>query len=160
VFRLIRRRVRARFILVGDGPVRVDIERRAAEYGLSDDVMFAGEQQDLVAWLSAADLFLLPSAKESFGLAALEAMACEVPVVASNVGGLPEVIEHGITGFLCPLDDVAGMADHGVAVLTDPALRSSVAQRARDVVRVRYCTDRIVPMYEAQYREVLAETPD
>ena len=89
VFRLIRQRVRARFALVGDGPVRAEIERLVNEAGLQDDVVFLGERQDLVGLLSSADLFLLPSAQESFGLAALEAMACEVPVVASNVGGLP-----------------------------------------------------------------------
>ena len=89
-------------MLIGDGPVRAAIEQRVADYGLTGDVVFAGEQHDLVPWLSVADLFLLPSAQESFGLAALEAMACEVPVVASRVGGLPEIIEDGVTGFLCP----------------------------------------------------------
>jgi L-malate glycosyltransferase len=155
VFRLIRRRVRARFVLVGDGPVRDDIERRVAEYGLTADVEFAGEQQDIIAWLSSADLLLLPSEQESFGLAALEAMACEVPVVASNVGGLPEIIEDGVTGFVCPPEAASVMADRGVAVLTDPALRSSITRRAVELVRQRYCTDLVVPMYEAAYREVL-----
>ena len=106
VFRLIRQRVRARFALVGDGPVRAEIERLVNEAGLQDDVVFLGERQDLVGLLSSADLFLLPSAQESFGLAALEAMACEVPVVASNVGGLPEIIEDGVTGFVCPPDAI------------------------------------------------------
>jgi N-acetyl-alpha-D-glucosaminyl L-malate synthase BshA len=156
VFRRIRRRVRARFVLIGDGPVRAEIERQAAEHGLSKDLMFLGEQQDLVAWLSIGDLFLLPSAKESFGLAALEAMACEVPVVASNVGGLPEIIEDGVTGFACPPDAVDLMAERGIALLTDPTLRASITQAAAEMVRTRYCTDRIVPVYEAEYREVLA----
>jgi N-acetyl-alpha-D-glucosaminyl L-malate synthase BshA len=156
VFRRIHRRVRARFVLIGDGPVREEIEQRASEYGLADAVTFVGEQQDLVAWLSIGDLFLLPSAKESFGLAALEAMACEVPVVASNVGGLPEIIEDGVTGFACPPGDVDLMAERGLALLTDPALRASIAAAAAGMVRTRYCTDRIVPMYEAEYREVLA----
>jgi N-acetyl-alpha-D-glucosaminyl L-malate synthase BshA len=155
VFRLIRRRVRARFVLVGDGPVRADIERRVAEYGLTGDVEFAGEQQDIISWLSAADLLLLPSAQESFGLAALEAMACEVPVVASNVGGLPEIIEDGVTGFVCPPDAVEMMADRGVAVLTDPTLRASITRHAVQLVRERYCTELVVPMYEAAYREAL-----
>jgi L-malate glycosyltransferase len=155
VFRRIHTRVRARFVLVGDGPVREDVERRASELGLAGDVTFVGEQQDLVAWLSIGDLFLLPSAKESFGLAALEAMACEVPVVASNVGGLPEIIEDGVTGFTCPAGAVDLMAERGVALLTDPALRASIANAAVERVRTRYCTDRIVPMYEAEYREVM-----
>ena len=155
VFRAIRRRVRARFILVGDGPVRPDIERRVAEYGLTGDVAFVGEEQDLVPWLSAADLFLLPSAQESFGLAALEAMACGVPVVASNVGGLPEIIEDGVTGFLCPPDAADAMADRSVEVLIDGARHASIARAAADAVRARYCADRIVPLYEEAYRNVL-----
>jgi N-acetyl-alpha-D-glucosaminyl L-malate synthase BshA len=156
VFRSIRQRVPSRLVLVGDGPDRAAAERRAAEHGLADAVMFAGEQQDLVPWLSVADLFLLPSAKESFGLAALEAMACEVPVVTSNVGGLPEIVEDGVTGFVCPPDAVEMMADRGVALLTTPDLRTRVTRAALEMVRTRYCTDVIVPLYEAHYREVLA----
>ena len=155
VFRRIRRRVRARFVLIGDGPVRADIERLAADNDLAGDVTMVGERQDLVAWLSVADLFLLPSAKESFGLAALEVMACEVPVVASNVGGLLEIIEDGVTGFVCPPDAVDPMAERGIAVLTDPALRASITRAAAQVVRSRYCTDLIVPQYEAAYLDVL-----
>ena len=157
VFRLIRRRVRAQFVLVGDGPVRPDTLRRVADYGLTEDVAFVGEQHELVPWLSIADLFLLPSAQESFGLAALEAMACEVPVVASNVGGLPEIIEDGVSGFVCPPEAVSLMAERGIAVLTDPALHATIARNAADVVRRRYCTDLVVPLYEAQYRDVLRQ---
>jgi len=155
VFRLIRRRVRARFVLIGDGPVRPDIERRVADHLLQRDVMFAGEQQDLVPWLSVADLFLLPSAQESFGLAALEAMACEVPVVASNVGGLPEIIENGITGFVCPPEALTSMAERGVALLTDGQLRQTISAAAAEMVRTRFCTELVVPLYERQYQEVL-----
>jgi L-malate glycosyltransferase len=156
VFRSIRQRVPSRLVLVGDGPDRAAAERRAADHGLAAAVMFAGEQQDLVPWLSAADLFLLPSAKESFGLAALEAMACEVPVVTSNVGGLPEIVEDGVTGFACPPDAVETMADRGVALLTTPDLRARITRAALEMVRTRYCTEAIVPFYEAHYREVLA----
>jgi len=155
VFRRIRQRVRARFVLIGDGPVRADIEQSVDDYDLSRHVTFVGERQDLVGWLSVSDLFLLPSAQESFGLAALEAMACEVPVVASNVGGLPEIIEDGVTGFVCPPEDVDLMAERGVALLTDRALHESIAQAAAQMVRTRYCTDLIVPQYEEAYREVL-----
>ena len=154
VFRRIRRHVRARFVLVGTGPVRAHIERTAKEYGLAADVVFAGEQADPIAWLSMADLFLLPSAQESFGLAALEAMACEVPVVSSNVGGLPEIVIDGVTGFACPPDAIDEMAERGVALLTDPALRDRITRAAVDMVRTRYCTSRIVPMYEAEYEAV------
>jgi len=155
VFRLIRQTVRARFALIGDGPVRADIERRVAAHELGRDVVFLGEQQDLVPWLSIADLFLLPSAQESFGLAALEAMACEVPVVASNVGGLPEIVNNGITGFVCPPAAVQMMAERGIALLTDRDLRSAITTTAAEMVRTRYCTDLVVPLYEDQYREVL-----
>ena len=160
VFRLIRRDVRAHFLLVGDGPMRADIERRVTEYGLTDSVTFVGEQTDLVALLSIADLFLLPSAQESFGLAALEAMACEVPVVASNVGGLPEIIEDGVTGFACPPEDVALMARRGVALLADPALHASMARSAVEMVRRRYSTELVVPRYEAEYHRVLGAPAD
>jgi N-acetyl-alpha-D-glucosaminyl L-malate synthase BshA len=156
IFRSIRQRVPSRLVLVGDGPDRAAAEQRAAEHGLADAVLFAGEQQDLVPWLSTADLFLLPSAMESFGLAALEAMACEVPVVTSNVGGLPEIVEDGVTGFACPPDALDMMAERGVALLTDPELRLRVTRAALEMVRTRYCTDAIVPLYETHYREVLA----
>ena len=155
VFRRIRERVRARFVLVGDGPVREDIERRVRGLGLSDDVDLLGEQQDLVGILSCADLFLLPSAQESFGLAALEAMACEVPVVASNVGGLPEIIEDGVTGFVCAPEAVDLMAERGLALLTDAGLRESITAAAVRLVQARYCTDSVVPFYETEYLEVL-----
>jgi L-malate glycosyltransferase len=157
VFGRIRQHVRARFVLIGDGPVRADIERRIAELDLQRAIILAGEQQDLVPWLSVADLFLLPSAQESFGLAALEAMACEVPVVASHVGGLPEIIENGITGFVCPPHAVEMMAERGRALLTDRDLRSSITAAAAEMVRTRYCTELIVPQYEDQYREVLSQ---
>ncbi len=155
VFRLIRRQVRARFMLIGDGPVRGDIERRVAEFGMTDDVLFLGEQQDLVPWLSVADLFLLPSAQESFGLAALEAMACEVPVIASKVGGLPEIIEDGVTGFVCAPGGVDAMAERGVALLSNPDRRTAMGRAAAEMVRTRYCAERVVPLYEAAYLDVL-----
>jgi len=101
-------------------------------------------------------LFLLPSAQESFGLAALEAMACQVPVVASNVGGLPDVVEDGVTGFICGQDDVEAMAARGVAILGNPALRDGMGHAAARSVSRRFCVDVIVPQYEEYYREVLA----
>ncbi len=154
VFRLIRRRVRARFLVVGNGPDRPELQRRVSDYRLDDDVVLLGEHEDPVALLSVSDLFLLPSIQESFGLAALEAMACGVPVVASRVGGLPEIIEDGVTGFVRHPDDVEGMAERGVALLTDPDLHASVAAKAARLVRTNYCADRIVPEYEAAYRRV------
>jgi L-malate glycosyltransferase len=155
VFRRIRRRQRARLVLLGDGPDRDAVARRAADSGLADEVLFAGEQPDPVRFLSAADLFLLPSAQESFGLAALEAMACEVPVIASRVGGLPEIIADGVTGYLCPADDLDGMADRGTALLADAAARQRMGAAAAAAVRARYRTDLIVPLYEAAYESLL-----
>ena len=155
VFRRVRAERPARLLLIGDGPTRPEVEQRAADYGLSLDVSFIGEQQDPVPWLSASDLFLLPSAQESFGLAALEAMACEVPVIASNVGGLPEIIEDGKTGFICHPDAVDLMAQRAIELLTDDEHRRAMGLAAAEMVRTRYCTDLIVPMYESAYDEVL-----
>ena len=151
IFRRVRERVRARFILIGDGPVREDVERLIESHDLTGDVLFLGEQHDLVPWLSVSDAFLLPSAQESFGLAALEAMACEVPVVASRIGGLPEIIEDGTTGFTCPPDAIDEMVDRVVALLSEPDRRSSMGRAAAEVVRTRYCTERVVPLYEDAY---------
>jgi N-acetyl-alpha-D-glucosaminyl L-malate synthase BshA len=156
VFRRIREKVHARFVLLGDGPVREAAEAQVSEAGLERDVLFLGEQHDLVPYLSAADLFLLPSAQESFGLAALEAMACEVPVVASRVGGLPEIIEDGVTGVICAPEAIAEMSERGIALLTDGAARERMGRAAAEDVRTRYCTERIVPQYEAAYAALLA----
>ena len=156
IFRRIREQVRARLVMVGDGPERLAAERQAAEYGLGELVDFVGEQHDVVAWLSAADLFLLPSAQESFGLAALEAMSCEVPVIASRVGGLPEVIQDGITGYICDPGDVEGMAARGITLLRDAELRARIGRAARDDVGRRFCTSRVVPQYEQFYDDVLS----
>jgi L-malate glycosyltransferase len=155
VFLQLRKHVPATLVLVGDGPDRAAIERRVAEEGVADAVTFAGEQQDLVRWLSAADLFLLPSAQESFGLAALEAMACETPVIASSVGGLPELIEDGVTGFLCPPDAIDEMVERAVALLTDVNRRLRMGRSAAERVRTTWCTDAIVPLYERCYGDAV-----
>ncbi len=155
VFARIRRQVPARLLMVGDGPDMGDAGRLARSLGVDDDVEFLGEQEQVVPLLSVSDVFLLPSAQESFGLAALEAMACEVPVVASRVGGLPEVIEHGVNGFLHPLDDPDGMAASATRLLTDAALHASASEAARRSAHERYCDSLIVPMYEAYYEQIL-----
>ncbi|MGE5836370.1 MAG: glycosyltransferase, partial [Acidobacteriota bacterium] len=155
VFLRLRKAVPAKLVMIGDGPQRQPLERRVVDEGLLSDVTFVREQQDLVPWLSVADLFLLPSSSESFGMAALEAMACEVPVVASRIGGLPEVIEDGETGFLCALDDIDHMVARGESVLKDPQLRQRIGRAAANHVRTHFCADVIVPRYEAYYEEVL-----
>jgi L-malate glycosyltransferase len=155
VFARIRRSVPSVLVFVGDGPDLSHGLALARDLGIAGDVVAVGEQEDVRAFLSSADLLLLPSATESFGLAALEAMACDVPVIASRVGGLPEVIEDGLGGYLLPPDDLDGMAERGIALLTDPALHQQVGLAGRKVVRSRYCADRIVPVYERFYEEVL-----
>ena len=155
VFQRLRSRLDARLVMIGDGPDRPAAERRAAELGLNGFVEFVTEQQDLVPWLSAADLFLLPSSQESFGLAALEAMSCGVPVIASCVGGVPEVITDGVTGILRPADDIQGMSDAAVALLTNDTQRRTIADAATAAVRRRFSEEIIVPQYEAYYEEIM-----
>lgn len=155
VFARIAQQVPARLLLVGDGPDSGSVHRLSRELGVTDLVHAVGSQEAVIPLLSAADVFLLPSAQESFGLAALEAMACGVPVVASNVGGLPEVIEHGRTGFLHAPDDLDGMSASAVALLGDEALHRQVADASRALVAESFCVDRVVPLYEAHYRQVL-----
>jgi N-acetyl-alpha-D-glucosaminyl L-malate synthase BshA len=154
VFARIAERVRSRLLLVGDGPELGAALEEAKRLGVAKNVEALGEQDQILPLLSIADLFLLPSEQESFGLSALEAMACEVPVVASRVGGLHEVVEDGVTGFLHPPDDLAGMAASGVRLLTDDALHRRLAQEGRRVVVKRFCADRVVPMYESFYRRL------
>jgi N-acetyl-alpha-D-glucosaminyl L-malate synthase BshA len=151
VFARIAEQVPARLLLVGDGPELGAALEEARQLGVAKNVEALGEQDQVLPLLSIADLFLLPSEQESFGLSALEAMACEVPVVASRVGGLHEVVEDGVTGFLHPPEDLAGMAASGVKLLTDAALHRRLAQEGRRVVAERFCADRVVPMYENFY---------
>jgi N-acetyl-alpha-D-glucosaminyl L-malate synthase BshA len=155
VFARIAERVPSRLLLVGDGPDLAAALDRAHELGIAKQVEALGEQDQIIPLLSIADLFLLPSAQESFGLAALEAMACRVPVVASNVGGLHEVIDSGATGFLHDADDIAGMAESAVRLLTDADLHERVAREGRRTVKQRFCGDLVVPQYEAFYAKTL-----
>jgi N-acetyl-alpha-D-glucosaminyl L-malate synthase BshA len=159
IFQRIQKRIGARLVMIGDGPDRLAVERQAADCGIADIVDFVGEQQDLVPWLSAADLFLLPSSQESFGLAALEAMSCSVPVIASRVGGLPDVIRHGETGYVFDPDDIQAMVDCGVALLTSPAQARTIGEAAAADVKNRFSVEKVVPQYEAFYEEVLRRPP-
>jgi L-malate glycosyltransferase len=155
VFARIAAQVPSRLLLVGEGPELGAALETARALGVSKSVDALGEQDQILPLLSIADLFLLPSEQESFGLSALEAMACEVPVVASRVGGLHEVVQDGETGFLLPPDDLDGMAECGVRLLTDPALHRQFAAAGRRLVVERFCADRVVPMYEAFYRSLV-----
>jgi N-acetyl-alpha-D-glucosaminyl L-malate synthase BshA len=152
VFDRIRRSVPARLLLVGDGPELATAYRMARELGISSLIHAVGAQEEVLPLLSISDVFLLPSAQESFGLAALEAMACEVPVVASKVGGIPEVIEDGVSGFLHPPDALDAMAASAIALLSDPDLHGRIAHAACRRVREQFCAERVVPMYEECYQ--------
>ncbi|OFW08977.1 MAG: N-acetyl-alpha-D-glucosaminyl L-malate synthase BshA [Acidobacteria bacterium RIFCSPLOWO2_02_FULL_67_36] len=156
VFARIAEKVQARLLLVGDGPDLGKALDVAKALGVSRHVEALGEQDQILPLLSVSDLFLLPSAQESFGLAALEAMACEVPVVASRVGGLSEVIDDGVTGFLHDPSNLQGMADSGLRLLTDPELHRRVAAEGRRTVRERFCCDLVVPRYEKFYEKLVA----
>ena len=155
IFNRIRQHVPAHLLLVGDGPDLPLAYKKARELGVTNLVHGVGAQEEVVPLLSISDVFLLPSAQESFGLAALEAMACEVPVVASRVGGIPEVIDHGVTGFLHPPDAIDDMAASAIAILSDDALHDRIAAAACRRVREQFCAERVVPMYEDCYRKVL-----
>lgn len=158
IFSKVRAKVNSRLLMVGDGPELDDAMRLAKALGLGDSVQFLGEQDRVVPLLSASDVFVLPSAQESFGLAALEAMACELPVVASKIGGLPEVVEHGVSGFLHAPHDLDGMAESVVRLLTVPEVHARAAAASRHIAETRYADNRIVPVYESFYREIL-ESP-
>jgi N-acetyl-alpha-D-glucosaminyl L-malate synthase BshA len=156
VFAEVKQHVPARLLMVGDGPDLVEAHRLARSLNVADDIEFLGEQEQVVPLLSAADVFLLPSVQESFGLAALEAMSCSVPVVASRVGGLPEVIDDGINGFMHELDDLNGMAASTTRLLTDAGVHATMSRAARQSAKTRFCDDKIVPLYESYYEEILA----
>ena len=154
VFARIRRAMPATLVMIGDGPERVDAENEARDLAVMDDVRFLGRLDSVASLLQASDLFILPSQTESFGLAALEAMACGAPVVASRAGGLPEVIDDGVNGILEPVGSVEAMGRRAVEVLRDP--EKYAAMRAAAVAHAeQFSADTIVPMYEAFYGEVL-----
>ena len=146
----------AKLLMVGDGPDRPAAEKAARDAGIWSEVRFLGKQEPVEEILSIADLFLMPSGSETFGLAALEAMACGVPVVSTDIGGLPELNLDGETGFLRPLGDVAGMTAAAHEILTTPGLYARMAEASRERAAA-FDIDRIVPRYEAHYERVVAE---
>ena len=152
--RLVERGHTAKLLLVGDGPDRVPAEHRARELGVIDDIRFLGKQEPVEEILSIADVFLMPSGSETFGLAALEAMSCGVPVVASNIGGLPELVTEGESGFLCELGDIEAFTDRTSALLTEDDLRSRMSEAARQRAVDEFDIGNIVPRYEAYYETV------
>jgi N-acetyl-alpha-D-glucosaminyl L-malate synthase BshA len=155
IFALVREKLPAKLVLIGDGPDRGAAEWLVRQKCLGRDVHFLGKQDRVQDKLGLADLFLLPSDLESFGLAALEAMACEVPVIATNAGGVPEVVEHGVDGYLVPPRDVAAAARYAVDILSRADRGRSMGQQARINARRKYCANDVIPLYEAYYRKVL-----
>jgi N-acetyl-alpha-D-glucosaminyl L-malate synthase BshA len=155
IFARVREKMPAKLVLIGDGPDRGAAEYAVRKKKLKRDVHFLGKQDRVYELLSQADLFLLPSDMESFGLAALEAMACEVPAIATNVGGVPEVVEHGVDGFLFEPRDVETAAKYAIELLSRSDRGRSMGQVARINARKKYCANDVIPMYEAYYRQVL-----
>ncbi len=154
-FRRIQAKVPSRLLMIGDGPDRSRAEAFAREHGLRDRIVFLGNVPNLEEVLGACDLFLLPSTAESFGMAALEAMASEVPVIATRAGGLPEVVDEGLTGYLLPVGDVESMAERGIEILSDDELRKKMGRRGRELAVERFDEQKIVPLYGELYSRVL-----
>lgn len=154
-FAHIKKSIRARLVMCGDGPERERVERLAREYGL--DVLFIGQVPNIADYLSVADLLLLPSETESFGLAALEALACEVPVIATRVGGLPEVVRDGENGYLVSIGDVEAIAVRAVKILADTEQRRIMGARGRAWAIEQYNTEHVIPQYIALYERVVSK---
>jgi len=155
IFAEVHARIPAKLILIGDGPERPFIQQLIKDLKLSADVYFLGEQDHLEPLFFCADLFLLPSEQESFGLTALEAMNCSVPVIATETGGLPEVITHGETGYLYPVGEIKKMAEKSIELLSSPEKHELFKQQARRRATQSFNADQIIPQYEAFYEEIL-----
>lgn len=155
IFALVRRELPAKLLMIGDGPDRTVAEWMAREKNLSSDVIFLGKQNQVPDLLKCADLLLLPSDMESFGLAALEGMACGVPAICSHVGGVPEVLRDGVEGFLVAPRDVPTMAARALEILTNPARQAEMSRAARQRALRNFCSNNIIPLYEDLYRRVL-----
>jgi L-malate glycosyltransferase len=155
IFERVRKQIPSRLLLMGDGPERSPAEWLAVQKGIRNDVIFLGKQEQVVENLAIADVLLLPSQLESFGLAALEAMACEVVPIATRVGGVAEVVEHGKTGWLAEVGDVDSMAKYAIEILQDEAALRKMGKQCRTAAGVRFSAKKIIPQYEDFYRQVL-----
>ena len=153
VFDEVKKKVDSKLILIGDGPERSDCERLSRELNIFEDIKFMGKQDALVELLSVSDIFLIPSQSESFGLSALEAMACGVPVISSSVGGLPELNLHGETGYIAEIGDVERMAKYTIELLTNQKRYDILSKNARKRAE-EFSEDNIVPMYEKFYEKI------
>lgn len=155
IFNEIRKKIPSKLLLIGDGPERSNCEYLAKELGIHDDVTFYGNLDTFVEILSVADLFLMPSQSESFGLSALEAMSCGVPVVSSNAGGLPELNLHGETGYIAEMGDVKKMAEYVLDLLENNRKYKIFSENARNRAVNLFSVEKIVPLYEKYYEKVL-----
>jgi len=155
IFHRVMQEVPSKLLMVGDGPERSNAEELARQLGIANSVRFLGKQDAIEEILSVSDLFLMPSSSESFGLAALEAMACRVPVVSSNIGGLPELNVHGETGFLSDVGNIEEMAQHAIYILEDCDRLEKFKQAAYDHAK-NFEINQILPLYEAYYQEAIA----
>lgn len=144
-----------RLVMVGDGPERSAVVYRAEQLGVKDDTIFVGKQANIADYLGVSHVFLLPSELESFGLAALEALACEVPVIATRIGGIPEVVSDGETGFLSDVGDVDKMSEDTLRLLKDEDMRFGFGQRGREQAITRYGSEKIIPQYISFYEKVV-----
>ncbi|MBL4655233.1 MAG: N-acetyl-alpha-D-glucosaminyl L-malate synthase BshA [Bacteroidia bacterium] len=153
IFKKINEKIASKLLLVGDGPERASIERLCRDLGVCDNIMFLGKQVAIEEILSVCDLFLLPSESESFGLAALEAMAAKVPVISSNTGGIPEINIHGTTGFLSNVGNVNEMAENAIKLLSDDVMLAQFQDNAYEQAK-KFDLEKIMPLYEDFYREI------
>jgi N-acetyl-alpha-D-glucosaminyl L-malate synthase BshA len=149
--------VNARLVMVGDGPERSATYYRAEQLNLNGNITFVGKQANIADYLGVADVFLLPSELESFGLAALEAQACEVPVIATRIGGIPEVVAEGETGYLSDIGDVSKMSEDTLRLLGDEDLRRAFGEKGRELAIQRYGSDKIIPQYISFYEKILTK---
>lgn len=154
IFALIADKIPSKLLLIGDGPERTNIELLCRETGVCDRITFLGKQEQIEEILSVCDLFLLPSETESFGLAALEAMACEVPVISTNTGGIPEVNIEGLTGFLSGVGDIESMAKNALYILSDDSILKTFKTNALKQAQ-SFHIDKILPMYEEVYKNLM-----
>jgi N-acetyl-alpha-D-glucosaminyl L-malate synthase BshA len=154
VFKKVHAKMPCKLMLIGDGPEREKMEELCRKIGLCSEIRFLGKQDAVEELLAVADIFVLPSENESFGLAALEAMACEVPVVSSNIGGLPEVNLEGKTGYLCDVGDIQGMADSVLSILMDPETHQKFRKAAFEHAKT-FDIKNILPVYEEYYKEII-----
>ena len=157
IFARVRREIPVKLLLIGDGPDRAKADWLVRQHKLAKDVVFLGKQNQVQDLLNCGDVILLPSQLESFGLAALEAMACGVPAVCSRVGGLPEVIRDGVEGYLVDVGDVDAMAERALRILTEPGRREQMGRAARQRASDKFCSTKIIPLYENLYRRILEE---